>query len=115
MKQHMTSDEFRSIVIASDDDEEFSESGWVAVVDGDEAALGHYSHCSCYGTFEALSGTSYEGSPSWSWTGSVAELIELARENADPDMPQRKSGPGDTDFDHLQKVYQQVLAWAANR
>ena len=90
-------------VIAQHDDNDYEESGYVVVHDlvTDEYALGNYAHCSCYGTWEALSG--------WNWIGTKKDLIKLAKNRLDPDMPEREANPEDYDYDHLVEVYKQVL------
>lgn len=94
-------------IIAQDDDEDWEESGWVALVFNDhEAALSQYSHCSCYGTFGI--GGAIE---SWDWTGTPDQLVELAKNKRDPNMPEREADPKDYDYDHLMSVYQQILNW----
>ena len=93
-------------IIAQHDDEDYNESGWVCVYDlkDDKYALGHYSHCSCFGTWEALE-------DGWNWEGSLQELLGLANNMLDPDMPERKISPEDYDLDHLTAVYQQIIQW----
>ena len=95
-------------IIAQHDDEDYSESGYVVAssMDGSEYAIGHYSHCSCYGTWDG-------DACMWEWEGDRKGLIEMARGGIDPDMPGRKAEPGDCDFSHLAAVYSEVLTWAA--
>ena len=94
-------------VVAQDDDyegiEHCSESGYVVVKDNttNEYAIGRYSHCSCYGTWSAMG--------CWSWVGTREELLKMATNRLDPDMPEREADPEDYDYDHLVSVYQQVL------
>jgi len=113
----MKSRDFDAAVIAQDDDEDYEESGWVAWVIGETAYLGSYSHCSCYGTFEVIcddyANATSEGTPRYDWSGTVAELVAMAERKADPNMPERMSDPKDCDYDHLMKVYEQVIAWHA--
>ena len=97
-------DDLYPYVIAQDDDCDYSESGYVAVVKDGQAALGSYSHCSCYGTWETVG---------WDWEGTVAELVDLARRKADPIMPTREADAGDHDYDHLMRVYEQIISWAS--
>lgn len=115
----MTREEFRNSVIAQDDDEDYSESGWVACVHNGTAYMGRYGHCSCYGTFDDLCGGGIgdyydEGSPSFTWSGTPDEMVELAKSNADPDMPNRTANEEDYDYDHLKAVYQEIIAWDKN-
>lgn len=109
-------DKFRECVIAQDDDNDYSESGWVAVVDGDWAALTKYGHCSCYDTWASITNggiSDDEGpdEPKWDWQGTVSELIGMATFKADPGFKGRIADPEDYDYDHLMKVYEQVLEW----
>ena len=117
---HMTRNNFlaavigQHAVIGQNDDE----SGWVACVFPDgKAAIGQYSHCSCYGTFDDLCGGSIgdwmeNGTPSFTWSGTVAELVAMAERTADPAMPERAADPSDYDYDHLVECYRQVIAWS---
>jgi hypothetical protein len=54
----------------------------------------------------------YGSKLSWNWIGTPAELVAMAQRNADPDMPARTANLEDSDYDHLQEVYKQVLAWS---
>lgn len=103
-------EDFVSHVIAQDDDQDYSESGYVAVRKDDWAAIAKYSHCSCYGTWDSL--TDRTGKPAWDWEGTPGELVGMAIRMADPCMPDRVADEKDYDYDHLVKVYQQVLDWA---
>ena len=107
-------DLFEKSIIAQDDDKDYSESGWVAVVVGDWAAISRYSHCSCFGTWDDLTG---EGGsdPRWDWQGTVKQLIKMAKDCADPAIPKRKADEKDYDYDHLVEVYRQVLEWHKNK
>ena len=103
---------FRNYVIAQDDDNDYQESGWVTVRDGNWCGLALYSHCSCDDTLDVLrsGGENNIRNLRWNWTGTWLQLRRLAREQGDPDMPGRKADPKDCDFDHLSAVYQQILA-----
>ena len=116
MKTEWTPEEFYKSIVAQDDDEDWSEFGWVACVDGDQAGFAAYGHCSCYGTFDALFGHDRPSSMKtpWAWEGSVGELVDMARRRADPHLPSRVSGPDDCNYDHLMNVYDQALAWDRN-
>lgn len=107
-------DKFRQCIVAQDDDCDYSESGWVAVVDGDWAALSRYGHCSCYDTWSDMTS---DGTcdPIWDWEGTADGLIELAKYKLDPAIPQRVSQPDDYDYDHLMNVYDQILKWNERR
>lgn len=91
-------------IIAQDDDNDYSESGYVVLDRDGECLIGSYSHCSCYGTWDndQLSGT-------WVWMGNREELIDMAKRGVDPVMPTRLANSKDYDYDHLMSVYQQVL------
>lgn len=109
----MTREQFQQAVVGQADDEDWEESGYVACVFGGLAVIGHYSHCSCYGTFDDLCGGGIselfeEGEPSWDWSGSVAELRDMASRTADPAMPDRVADEDDHDYRHLVNMYQQV-------
>jgi hypothetical protein len=100
------------IVVAQDDDEDYSESGWVAfTIDYTTFYLARYSHCSCFGTWTALADDG-GGTLSANWSGTRDELIRMATESLDPDMPTRQSNAEDYDHDHLVKVYAQIIEWA---
>jgi hypothetical protein len=117
----LTKDEFLAAVIAQDDDNDYQESGWLACVFADgTAAIGSYSHNSCYGTFEALIDSddlNYhdDGTASFVWSGTVAQLVTMAANLADPVFPDRVAASDDHDYDHLVNMYRGVLAWAAAR
>lgn len=119
--RHMTREEFEASIIGQDDDEDYDESGYVAgVLPEGVAYIGRYSHCSCYGTFESLCGggvsDSYtEGTPTFDWSGDPDEMVRMANRKADPAMPIRSANPADHDYDHLCKVYEQILEWNQKR
>ena len=110
--------DWRSLIIAQDDDEDYEEYGWVALIYEGVAYLGNYGHCSCYGTGTALTGeqvggsTDYDAGFNFTWSGTPAELVALAKGNRDPAMPERESNPNDSDYDHLQAVYAKIIEWA---
>ena len=108
-------DKFLDHVIAQDDDNDCEENGWVAVVIGDWAALTSYGHCSCYDTWASITGGGAgiepRHDPKWDWTGTVSDLVKLARETRDPVMPDRAMDEKDCDFDRLMKVYAQIIEW----
>lgn len=117
--QFVDDQDFRNHVVAQDDDCDYSESGWVAVVKGRYAALATYGHCSCYGTWTAIhkGGVRTTGGTTvvWDWIGPVQGLIRLAKTNGDPHMKGRTANPEDCDYHHLQEVYRQVLEWDRKR
>ncbi len=112
--------------IAQDDDNDYQESGWICFCDANLPKskavyyLANYSHCSCYGTWTALAGGDYSSSTpadariSASWSGSLAQLIHLAKNNLCPLMPGRVINPDDSDYDHLVAVYARILEWNQN-
>lgn len=121
-KRLLTESEFRAAVVGQDDDADYSESGWVACVFPDgTAAIGSYSHCSCYGTHEALCGGDVgDGYPDgenceFEWSGAAEELVAMAMRIADPIIPDREADPEDYDYDHLVEMYAQVRKWAESR
>ena len=111
---------FEKAIVAQDDDCDYSESGYVACIFPDDTAgIFHYSHCSCFGTWEALSGYgdySFDDEPLEErevhavWTGTKEELYRLAENKRDPSYPTRESIEDDYDHDHLMKVYAQLLS-----
>jgi len=107
--------QFESAIIAQDDDDDYEESGYVAVVAGEFAALTAYSHCSCYGTWTAICGSDYSSADitkqQWDWQGTPDELVSMAVRDADPVVTERKADDADCDYDHLSEVYKQVIAW----
>lgn len=108
---------FRNSIIAQDDDNDYQESGYVVVRIGDWCAIARYSHCSCYGTWAAITGGCISDSegpnhPAWDWQGTYAELLDMAKRKADPSLPEREASPEDYDYDHLCAVYSQILSQA---
>lgn len=109
----MNRNQFEESIIAQDDDCDWSESGYVAGRFNGVCFIARYSHCSCYGTWEDISGDS-----SWSddklvdvafdWIGTLEQLIEMAEKCLDPAMPDRPADPEDYDFDHLTEVYKTI-------
>lgn len=84
--------------------------------DPGSAIICHYSHCSCYGTFDDLCGGEIsdwfeEGDIRVDWQGTVSELLVMANGVRDPFMPDRVADPKDYDYDHLLSVYAQVLSY----
>lgn len=105
---------FSSSIIGQHDDEDYSESGYVAVRVGDWCAIAAYGHCSCYDTWTDITGGDISddmgsGPIKWDWQGTYAELLDMARRVADPAMPERDANPDDSDYDHLVEMYRQVL------
>lgn len=113
MNVKMTKEQFKKSIIAQDDDGDYSESGYVAVVFRNKAHLGKYSHCSCFDTVEALC-DELTGIFCFLWSGSVAELVKMAKNRLDPAMPKRVSDENDCDYDHLMAVYAGILQWKKN-
>jgi len=106
----LTYDNFREYVVAQDDDCDYSESGWLALIHEGTAYLARYGHCSCYDTLEGLGiDKNYMSSNWFVWSGSVDGLISMAERKADPAMPERIADSEDCDYDHLMTVYKDVL------
>lgn len=120
-----TRDEFRNAIIAQDDDNDYEESGYVVLNVGKEYAIARYGHCSCYGTWTSILGGSYNDSGVqvtekgiiWDWTGSLRQLLKLARNKLDPhcSIGSRKADEKDYDYDHLMACYTQILEWNEKR
>lgn len=112
---------FEKSIIAQDDDNDYEESGYAVCYFPNEnkVALFSYSHCSCFGTWESISGstessydehtTDREVNPVWE--GTPNEFIHLAEHKLDPAMPSRESSNEDYDHDHLMNVYTQGLEY----
>lgn len=105
---------FDRSIIAQDDDNDYDEAGWVCVRIGDWCALARYSHCSCYDTWASITGGGISDSegpndPAWDWQGAYKDLLVMATERRDPTIPDRIADPQDHDYDHLMKVYEQVI------
>jgi hypothetical protein len=109
-----TNDEFRNAIIAQDDSGGYDPGGYVVVSDGKRYAIARFGHCSCYGTWTALSDKS---GVIWDWEGSLRELLKLARNKMDPhcSIGSRKANEEDYDYCYLMSCYTQVLAWNENR
>lgn len=110
---NISKDDFRKSVIAQDDDNDYSESGWVCFLINKKYYLARYSHCSCYGTYTSLSGgdyvcTSGNGLVSVDWEGTKAQLKKLVKNKLDPAMPTRTADEKDYDYDHLMRVYYEL-------
>lgn len=97
-------DQYEIVAQDGDIDCDYEASGWVIIKDlkVDKYAMGNYSHCSCFGTWDALD-------DSWDWEGTKEELIALATGKFDPHMPDREANPEDYDYARLVSVYQEVL------
>ena len=113
---------FERSIIAQDDDHDYQESGFAICLFPDgTAAIFDYSHCSCYGTWEAMTGggisdyydSGEENPPDREvnpvWNGTKDQLIAIAKGLRDPSMPERLINSEDYDYDHLMNCYQQVL------
>ena len=119
----ITGDQFHAAVIAQDDDNDYSESGYFAAVFAfagvDVAVIGQYAHCSCYDTWASICGGGISDyfagdsiqQPRFNWIGSVPALLDMARRVADPSLPQRAAVTEDSDYDHLIAMYTQVIAY----
>lgn len=108
-------DQLRKCVIAQADDNDYSESGYVVCRIGDVAAVYHYSHCSCYGTWTCLSGGGLGGVmspaavPTPEWHGSWSELVRMAKDGECLQIPGRRISPDDYDAFHLLACYRQIV------
>lgn len=109
--------DFINNIIAQSDNDDWQESGWVCWKHNDTYYLSRYSHCSCYGTYEALSDNdsgyscfdiSHISNLSYSWSGTREELLNMAQNKLDPDMSGREALPEDYDYQHLMNVYSQI-------
>jgi hypothetical protein len=124
----LTRKQFEDSIIAQDDDESYSESGWVAGIIYKLAYLVNYSHCSCYGTFTSIGEKIPNGEKdihgddeysddkdilevTFDWFGTVDELIDMAKNRRDPIIFGREQDPEDYDYDHLMKVYSGIIKW----
>lgn len=96
---------FDQYVIAQDDDNDYSESGYFIVKVDENYGLFRYSHCSCFGTWESFT----DRQMIFNWVGTKEDLIYLAQNVMDPSFPNRKANEQDYDYDHLINVYNQVL------
>lgn len=128
---NLTSDQFRLSIIAQSDNEDYQESGWVALIANGQAALAHYSHCSCFGTFTSLDvnghptldvnghptyENTYLGELSVDWEGTPKELLAIAKGRLNPLVkgnPPIDPNEFDMDLDHLKRVYDGVIAFFA--
>ena len=120
MNDVITEEIFHDSIIAQDDCVDYSEQGWVAVIIAGVAYLTDYSHCSCYGTWTSIGAGDYSSEevnslPSnwYKWSGTVDELIDMAKRNADPAIPERSIQDDDSKCycgkDHLKEVYKQII------
>ena len=107
-KFNFTADEYYSgdFEIARQGYWEYDTYGYVVLVRDNDAAIVHASHCSCYGTWD-------QGETPLDWTGTVDELVELARSKGDPDMLGRELKETDYGADYLLAVYRDILVWDA--
>lgn len=105
-------DDFRKHTIAQADSGGYDPSGYVAVVKDNWAAIASFGHCSCYGTWTALTGgginTPGNSQPNWSWIGTPAELLSLAVNNEDYGMKGRSVQTEDYLYGYLSGLYGQI-------
>lgn len=92
-------------IARADDPGYYENSGWIAVYDGERAGIFKFGHCSCYGTWD-------DGARDAMWEGTREEMIEMAREQRDPTMPERIIVEGEYDYDKISKLYDGILKWA---
>ena len=117
----MTPKQMSEWTIAQKDDEDYQESGYIALkISDEECYLSNYSHCSCYGTFTCLAGGGiseyYEQDQvaelQFIWKGTWQELVAMAKRKADPHVPTLTAREADYDYTHLMDVYGQILSLA---
>ncbi len=94
-----------NMIARESDDESYSASGWVACVNGEKAEMSAFSHCSCYDTWDGLGA---------SWTGTVDEMLSMAKEELCPVMPSRKLNSDDYDYNYVIGLYKQIIEWDKN-
>jgi hypothetical protein len=84
---------------------DYENGGWVALVNKEtnHAALMTFSHCSCYGTWEAIDGDTPV------WDGTIAEMFAMAQENRDPSLPSRVREEGDICDNELDILYKEIM------
>jgi hypothetical protein len=95
----------------------YSVNEWIALVKEEQAILMDTSHCSCFGTWCCGYGEnecSLEGG-TIRWQGTLKELLKMAKDKIDPDMPERIMSEGDCDYKDLMALYQEILFWNENR
>lgn len=117
----MTGGEFSKSVVAHDDDNDYSESGWVVVRvrrgEVDYGLIARYSHCSCYDTWASICGgglsdyyaEDVEMEPSFDWVGTWDAVVKMASESIDP-MTGCVANERTEDADHLAAVWVAVIA-----
>ena len=107
--------DLKELTIAQNDSGGYDPGGYIVVTDGITAAIARFGHCSCFGTYTALKGK--DSKLHFDWTGSVAELVKMARYKLDPhySLGSRKANPEDYDYGYLMACYQDVLKWNKER
>ena len=111
----LTGHEFRQSIWSQHDSGGYGPSGWLCGVHGKIAYIAQFSHCSCYGTWEAVVGADLDDygdsvekfDPDW--TGTLDELMVMADRQLDPAMPSRKIDGEDWDAAYLMAMYDEVL------
>lgn len=105
-------EDLQKLTIAQDDDNDYAESGYIAIYDGRKFAIARYSHCSCFETWTSLNGNVGNGI-TWDWIGTKRQVLKMARDKLDPHstLGSRKADEKDCDYDHLMNVYQQIIEW----
>lgn len=93
-------------IARADNSDDYENSGWVAIFDGEQAGMFRFGHCSCYGTWndEACGGID--------WVGTREEMLNMARERLDPTMPERKIEEGEYDYCNISLLYDRILEWS---
>jgi len=119
-------EEFLSCTVArADNVREYEADGIIAVVKDNVAGIARYSHCSCYGTAEALDTqrrASEQIVPDFDrrrytrvyWTGTPDEMVTLAEERKCFDMEGRVITSKDCDYEILIELYDKIIVWDKN-
>ncbi len=107
-------EDLQNLTISRNATDDYDCSGYIVVTDGINAAITRFGHCSCYGTYTAIQGR--DNSITFDWTGSVDELVKMARYKLDPhySLGRRKAKQDDYDYGYLIACYQDVLKWNKN-
>lgn len=105
MAQH-SFNPYDHVLAKSDGGYSYEAWGYVCWEEGGQVHIDHYSHCSCYGTFDSLNGTR--------WSGSREEALDMARRRADPAMPERVADKSDYDYRLLIEMYDQLIETLTN-
>lgn len=106
----MEIEHYEKHVIARASNDDYNCEGVIAVMfSSHECGITPFGHCSCYGTFEALSGNSSKGTPQFAWVGTLKEMVTLAITRSCYIFPERKLNPEDSDYKYLIEVYDEII------